>query len=188
MQREFHQELSRDELQALKNKRAGLFLFQLSWIMVFVCLIIVNWQLRFSYPSWPPPGVEKLGLGLPSVAAALLLVSGYLARRANHANQSNREAAFVAAWRGALLLGGMFVLIMAFEWITAPMGTQYGSVFRLMTGFHAVHALVIGGYMAFVYRSRAAHEGDVWPVESAAKLWYFVVIAWMMFYLVLYWI
>jgi hypothetical protein len=29
---------------------------------------------------------------------------------------------------------------------------------------------------------------DTWDVEAGAKLWYFVVFAWLLFYAVLYWI
>lgn len=134
-----------------------------------------------------------MGLGLPSIATLLLLVSGFLARNANRAFQAERFGVFATLWRVALLLGGIFVLIMAYEWTVAPMGTQYGSVFRLMTGFHGFHALVIGLYMAYIYQMQtsghaAAEPQDAWPVEAGAKLWYFVVIAWMMFYTVLYWI
>ena len=52
-------ELSREELQNLRNLRTGVTIFQLSWIMVFVCLIIVNLQLRGNFVSWPPPGMRR---------------------------------------------------------------------------------------------------------------------------------
>ena len=59
MQRDLAEKnLSRAELQDLRNKRTGLAVFQISWILVFVCLVVVNWQLRWSQPSWPPPGVQ----------------------------------------------------------------------------------------------------------------------------------
>jgi len=62
-----------------------------------------------------------------------------------------------------------------------------------MTGFHLVHALAILAIMVYVYRSgatgsysRDAH--DSWAVDATAKLWTFVTLAWLMFYVVLYWI
>lgn len=61
--------LSREEIEAKKrereeqlkmnNRRLGLLIFQLSWMMAFIALIIVNWQLRYSYPSWPPPTLKR---------------------------------------------------------------------------------------------------------------------------------
>jgi hypothetical protein len=29
---------------------------------------------------------------------------------------------------------------------------------------------------------------NFWAVEAGAKLWYFVIVAWIMFYAVLYWL
>jgi heme/copper-type cytochrome/quinol oxidase subunit 3 len=192
MQRELlEQQLSRKELQDLRNKRTGLFIFQLSWIMVFICLVIVNWQLRFSSTSWPPPGVEKLPMLIPTIATGLLLVSAFLARRATQAVKENRNSSFLSQWQVVIVLGAAFVVLMAFEWVTLPYSKTYSDVFRTMTGFHIIHALAIGAFMINIYQgARAGKYGQAnfWPVEGATSLWYFVVVAWILFYVVLYWI
>ncbi len=192
MQRDLlEQQLSRKELQDLRNKRTGLLIFQISWIMVFVCLVVVNWQLRFVTTTWPPPGVEKLPWTLPTLATGLLLISAFLARRATQAVKENRNAQFLALWRIAIALGIAFVVLMAFEWVTLPYSQTYSDVFRTMTGFHIVHALAIGAFMINIYQgARAGKYGQTnfWPVEGATSLWYFVVVAWILFYVVLYWI
>lgn len=184
-------QLSREERLALKNRRTGMAIFQISWIMVFVCLIVVNLQIRSNFTTWPPEGVAKLELGLPTFAALLLVISGFFVRSALHAVEADQS--FVGPWRIALALGAAFILIMTWEWLNAPVTTdasqQYGVLFRVMTAFHAIHALVIGLYMIRVDRFRAFYSArDYWAVEAGAKLWYFVVAAWLMFYVVLYWI
>ncbi len=184
-------QLSRQELLTLKNRRTGMAIFQISWIMVFVCLILVNLQVRNNFTSWPPEGVAKLGLGLPTLATLMLLASGFFVYRALKAVQADQ--AFSPSWRMALALGAGFILIMAWEWLNAPVtadvNQQYGVVFRVMTAFHAIHALVIGLYMFRVDRFRAYYNArNSWAVEAGAKLWYFVIAAWIMFYTVLYWI
>ena len=190
-----HGALSEADMR-LKNNRLGMTIFQLSWIMVFLALIVVNWQLRFSYAEWPPAGVAPFDPLLPTAATAALLLSSYLVRRGWRALRGNRIGAFLSQWRGAILLGGGFMAIIAYEFATvsdAAMATQYGITMRLMTGFHLIHALVILGVMARVYRGGAAGgysggEHESWAVEGAAKLWHFVTLAWMLFYVVLYWI
>lgn len=198
----------RQEELALKNKRLGMNIFQISWIMAFVALIVVNWQLRFTATTWPPPGVQPLQPFLPTVATFGLLVSFVLARRSVKAMEADDRRAFLIQWRAVLGLGVAFMAIMLFEWLTVPpvptemitllggaeveaVVTQYNAVFRLMTGFHAFHALVIAFYMFRVMRV-FEHGGyssdDYWDIEAGAKLWYFVVVAWLMFYVVLYWI
>lgn len=180
----------------LKNNRLGMTIFQISWIMVFLAMIIVNWQLRFSYAEWPPAGVAPFDPLLPTAATLALLLSAFLVKGGLQALRSEGAGGFLVCWRGAMLLGGAFLAIIAYEFAAvsdAAMATQYGITMRLMTGFHFVHALVILAIMVHVYRSGAAgsysgDEHDSWAVEGSAKLWYFVTLAWLLFYAVLYWI
>ena len=191
MQRDLLEDhLTREELQALRNRRAGMFIFQVSWIMVFISLVVVNWQLRFS-ASWLPEGVEPVSPIPATLATGVLLLSAVLARRAQQAIQADNRHAFLTLWQGVLALGSLFIVIIAYEWAVIEPGTQYAQVFRMMTGFHIFHAFVIGIYMLLVYQNaREGHYGkyDFWAVEAGAKLWYFVVVAWMLFYIVIYWI
>jgi len=187
-------ELTREELQDLRNKRTGMFIFQVSWIMAFLCLVMVNWQLSFSR-EWLPEGAERMSVLPATFATATLLLSAFLARRGLQAIRADDRSSFLREWAVALGLGSLFVMVMLYEWIainnTSAAGTQYAQVFRLMTGFHMVHAVAIGGYMFSVWQgARAGHYGPLnfWAVEAGLKLWYFVFIAWMIFYGVIYFV
>ncbi len=189
-QRDFlEQNLSREELQALRNKRTGLLVFQISWIMAFVCLVIVNWQIRSTSPQWPPAGVDPAPWLPVTLATVALAASAALARRGLRAVRADQQSAFLTAWRGALGLGAAFAAIMLYEFLAIPYTGLYSDVFRMMTGFHLVHAIVIGFILLRVYNGgRAGRYGPLnfWPVEGAAGLWYFVLVAWLLFFVVLY--
>lgn len=190
-QNAFEQSLSRDELIALKNKRMGLAIFQVSWILVFVCLILVNMSLRGQSESWPPPGVEKVGALLPTVMTAALIASSIFAHQGLKAVRQDNIPLLIARIRFTLGLGVLFLGVMGIEWITIPISGQYSDVFRMMTGFHGVHAVVIGLYLFTVFRQ--AHAGfftarNYWPIEAAVGLWDFVTVAWILFYIVIYWV
>ena len=180
----------------LKNNRLGMTIFQISWIMVFLAMIIVNWQLRFSYSDWPPAGVAPFDPLLPSAATVALLLSSLLVKRGLQALRQGRIGGFLLDWRGAMVLGFAFLAAIIYEFVSvsnAALATQYGITMRLMTGFHFVHALAILAFMAHVIRRGAAgsysgDEHESWAVEGTAKLWYFVTLAWILFYIVLYWI
>ena len=188
--------VDRETALRLKNNRLGMTIFQASWIMVFIAMIVVNWQLRFSYAQWPPEGVAPFDPLLPSLATLALLQSAILVRRGWQALRREQLGGFQLNWRLAMALGVAFMAIIVYEFATvsaAALETQYGVTLRLMTGFHVIHALAILAVMLRVYRGAARgaytggeHEG--WAVEGAAKLWYFVAVAWLMFYVVLYWI
>ncbi|MFQ3568177.1 MAG: cytochrome c oxidase subunit 3 [Aggregatilineales bacterium] len=188
-QEALEQELTRDELLAIKNKRTAVTVFQISWIMVFVCLSIVNLQIRSNFPTWPPPGVAALDRVLPTLATIGLIISALAARAGLQAIRLDEVGRFLSRWRIALALGAAFVLLMIYEWLAVEVDPQYGTLFRVMVAYHGIHALVIGYIMLRVYRTGSAGGYDSvrhWPVEGAAKLWYFVVVAWLLFYVVLY--
>ena len=190
MQQVFEQEPSRQELQKLQNNRTGLFLFQFSWILVFVCLTVVNLQMRGNFLSWPPPGVDRLPVILPVVATLALLASSVFAHRAKTRLLAGDNAGLRSNLLVTIGLGLLFVGIMVYEWLIVPADAgQYGAIFRLMTGFHAVHAVAIGLFLGRIWRVAAAGSyspRNFWTVEAGVKLWDFVTIAWALFFTVLY--
>ncbi len=185
------EQLRQDEALVLKNNRFGMLIFQISWIFVFLCMIVVNWQLRFSR-NWKPEGTQEVNFWTGLLATAILCLSTYLVWRSIQAIRQDQLSAFLPQWLGAIGLALLFVGVMFYEsWTIAQPETQYAQVFRLMTGFHMVHALVISVYMLLVYRNsrRGDYTADhYWAVEAGAKLWYFVLVAWLLFYVVIYWV
>ena len=187
-QQALEQKLSRQEQQQLRNRRAGLAIFQISWIMTFVCLIVVNFWIRGNSESWPPAGVtiEKI---IPTLMTITLIASSYFIRHGVRALKADDFATFSNNWRYGLILGGVFAIVMAYEFITAPGSGQFLSIYRLMIGFHHIHALVIGYYLIRVYQNSklgAYNATNFWPVEGGTTLWDFVTVAWVLFYVVLY--
>ncbi len=187
-QHALEQKLTRQEQLQLRNRRTGLTVFQISWIMTFVCLIVVNFWIRGNSNTWPPEGVEIEKL-IPTLMTLTLIASSYFIRRGVKALKADDFSGFTLNWRNGLLLGGVFAVVMAVEFVAAPGSGQFLSIYRLMIGFHHVHALVIGYYMIRVYQNakRGAYTSThYWPVEGGTSLWDFVTVAWVLFYVVLY--
>lgn len=187
MQQTYEDNLSREELQKLRNNRTGITIFQISWIMVFVCLVVVNLQIRSGFETWPPDGVQRLGTVIPTFATLALIVSSVTAHRALGGIKRDDRAQFLSNWRITMGLGVLFILIMAFEWLTVPVSGQYSTVFRVMTAFHGVHALAIGWFLLNAHQNVDRFNTTYhWDVEASTRLWDFVTIAWLLFYVVLY--
>lgn len=187
-QHALEQKLSRQEQLQLKNRRTGLLVFQISWIMAFVCLIVVNYWIRGNSEVWPPAGVEVEKL-IPTLMTVVLVASSFFFRRGMRALKGNDIPTFAANWRYGLGLGVVFAIVMAIEFVAAPGSGQFLSIYRLMIGFHHIHALAIGYYLIRVYQNgqRGDYSAtDFWPVEGGASLWDFVSVAWVLFYIVLY--
>ncbi|MGB1285415.1 MAG: cytochrome c oxidase subunit 3 [Aggregatilineales bacterium] len=183
------QRIERDAEVRMKNNRMGIAIFQGSWIMVFVCLIVVNWQLRYS-PEWMIDGAEIPNPILPTVATAVILLSTFLSWRALKAVKADNVQVFLSQWRNAFLLGGVFLVIMISQFFTyLPGGGQFVFVYRVMIGYHALHTAFIGLMMVQVWRygkHGAYHSENHWSIEATLNLWYFVTVAWVLFYIVLY--
>lgn len=181
----------RDAAMRLKNNKLGVTIFQASWIMVFICLVIVFWQMRYS-PDWLRAGFSTPDVLLPSIATVLILASAWFCRSALHAIRAGTLARFMTQWRFAIGTGVGFFVLMLSQMLALPNEAgQITTVYRLMIGYHAIHALVIAFMMVQVYRFAQVgryHAQNYWSVEATTRLWYFVVVAWIMFYIVLYWI
>lgn len=178
--------LSRQEIQSLKNRRAGLFVFQLSWILAFVSLIMVNFWIRSRAISWPPVDVQLDRL-IPTLMTLTLVASSVFVRRGVRAVKAGNFAQFQTDWRIAIALGLLFTIVMGYEFANSPGSGQFRNVYQVMIGFHGVHALAIGYYLIYVYQHRRNYgPRNFWPVEGGAGLWDFVTVAWILFFVVLY--
>ncbi len=185
--------------QRLSNNRLGVTVFQVSWIMVFIALIVVYWQLGFT-EGWRPSADLAPNPILPVVATVLIILSGFFARRGwkiaettEPKAKADLKPAFQQSWLIAIVLGIAFFAIMMQQFFAIPVGDEpelrFGMIYRLMIGYHAVHAIAILFMMFQVYRFGSDHRynsENFWAVEGSTKLWYFVIVAWLLFYAVLY--
>lgn len=179
--------LTREEALALKNRRTLVTLFQASWILVFVLLAAISLQIRSTTGSLPV--LSAVQFLVPALATAGILASGWAVWDSLRAIRANDRVRFLARWRVALALGAAFVVIMLAVLAVNPYSGVYAQIFRVMIGYHALHALVIGVWMVQVLRNaaRGAYASDDhWGVEAGVRLWAFVIAAWVLFYVVLY--
>ncbi len=193
------EQAERERQQRLSNNRLGVTIFQVSWIMAFIALIVVYWQLGFT-EGWRPTAELAPNPILPLVATIAILASGFYARKgwkiAEHTEPkaiNNHKPDFQPTWMIAIILGLVFFGIMMQQFFALPFGDdtelRFGMIYRLMIGYHALHAIVTIFMMWQVYRYGADHRynsNNYWALEGTTKLWYFVIVAWLMFYAVLY--
>ena len=198
-QKREEERIAREKAQRLSNNRLGVTIFQVSWIMAFIALIIAYWQLGFT-DGWRPSADLAPNPVLPLLATVIIVISGFFARRGwKIAEQTEPKAKndlkppFQQAWLIAIVLGLIFSGIMIQQFFAIPSGNEpelrFGMIYRLMIGYHAFHAIVTLIMMFQVYRLGADHRYDsenFWAVEGSTKLWYFAIVAWLLFYAVLY--
>lgn len=168
----------------------GLILIEMSVVSAFTISYL---YLQMSNDQWPPPGVAVPAVVLPTITLLLMLVSCVTMYLAGRAIDKNRVKAFVIYTFTSVFLAFTTLAVrwnkfhaLEFRWDEHV----YGSLVWTITGFHFIHVVsaaigtaVIGLLGVLGYFNSNRQIGVV--VDT--MYWNFVALAWIPFYLVLYW-
>ena len=157
-----------------------------AWGVMFAGLFFIYAGVRLAAPTWPPPGVPKLPVLVPTLATLVLAASSVTAQRALTSIRTAKRDQ-MRTWLGAtIFLGALFLGIQYTIWssvhdggLTMDSGT-YGSVFFTLTYFHAVH--VAAGVLALVVLLVRASRYTVHQhgaVRHCTRFWHFVGLVWL---------
>ncbi len=144
-----------------------------------------------SFPGW----AKMLGW-LPLWNTVILVTSSVTVHIAHTGLKNNNRKQFVG-WLGfTVLLGLIFLVLQAEEYIHAyqHMGLTldsgiYGTTFFMLTGFHGAH-VTLGTVMLAIawFRSLKGHfsNEDQFGFEAASWYWHFVDVVWILLFFVVY--
>lgn len=167
----------------------GLILIELSVVAAFT---VTSLYLYMRNPMWPPQGVPQPPLLIPTASLVLMLASCVTMYLAGKAIEKDRVKGFVVYTFASVL---MAFLVLWIRWLQfdkfAISWDQhvYGSLLWTVSGFHFMHIVsaaigtaAIGFFGIAGFYSRQRQIGVV--VDT--MYWNFVAVAWVPFYLVLY--
>ncbi len=185
--------------------RYGMILFIASEVMFFVGWFWAWFDFSL-FPSmvesvggqWPPKGMHVIDAwSLPLLNTLLLLCSGTTITWAHHAMLHDRRDDVKTGLWLTIILGVVFSMIQAYEYMHAPFpfkaasegGSAYGGVFFMATGFHGFHVLV--GTIFLIVNLIRVYKGDFTPkqhfgFEAAAWYWHFVDVVWLFLFASIY--
>jgi cytochrome c oxidase subunit I+III len=171
-------------------------------VVVLGCLLFAYFYLRIGVPSWPaddavlpgwpPDGIPDPPVLLPGVAGVLLLASAgpiYLGMRA--IREDNRDGLFYGLFGGASL-AVMSLIISALHYLDRPFSwtdNAYTSIVATLGGHHVLHVavLVLVAIPMLVLASRGYYdERRHIGVQALSMYWYFVVLAWVAYFVTVY--
>jgi cytochrome c oxidase subunit 3 len=187
-------QLAADQAAANSNVLLGVKLGILSEVTLFGALFAAYFVVRAASPGWPPASshLERPELLLPGLNTLLLVTSSatmQLAVRSARAGDRSR----ILRWMGlTLLLGGIFILVQAYEFLSNGFGLDagiFGSTFYILTGFHGAH--VLAGLVLIAVVANRARLGLVTSdrhtaVEATSYYWHFVDVVWLFLFTTLY--
>ncbi len=183
--------------QPTSNARLAILILLGAEIMFFAGLIGTFLVFRLGSVTWPPPSQAdvRLPIGITGINTVVLLLSGYTMIRGLRAIRKDAQEQLRRWLLATGLLGAIFLIVQGSEWVrlvhhgfTLSSGV-YGSIFYVLIGCHALHALVAVLWVIAVFAkaitdkfSASHHVG----VEMCAIYWTFVVVLWPILYVLVY--
>ena len=168
----------------------GMTLAIVTEALLFVCLFFAYYYVGHRHPHWPAHPPE---IGLALVLLAILLVSS---ATLHEAEQQLKRAAHRAA-RGCLVvtivLGFAFAVLQVLEYrnhlqTLQPRTNAYGSLFYVITTFHALH--VAAGLLMLIFvaclPTLQPPKAPRRPLHNVALYWHFVDAVWVLVVVLLY--
>jgi cytochrome c oxidase subunit 3 len=162
----------------------GTVVWLASETMFFGGLFAAYFTLRAEAPRWPPPGIE-LETALSAIFTVVLIASsGTMQLGVSATERGDRRGAQL--WViVTLVLGTLFLANQIREFFSLPFNVStnsYGSLYYLMTGFHALHVLaglVLMVIALAVTTGTASLRRQSSVTQSVSYYWHFVDIVWV---------
>jgi len=184
--------------------KLGVWLFLLTEVLLFGGLFILYAAYRMVHPEGFHEASRELDRVIGTANTAVLITSSLLVALSVLAVQGEKRRASMLALFGAAFLGGVFLVVKAFEWTAkfehglypgspvllqrTPGEILFFALYFVMTGLHALHVLVGIGVLigvALITRRRPAGPAHV-LVEGAGLYWHLVDVIWVFLFPLLY--
>lgn len=144
--------------------------------------------------AWPPPGLEAPPLLWPSVNLGLLLLSSVTMFWAGWGIRRGNRTILAVGVSLSVVLAFVVLVLRSLEFAALEYGWRdhaYGSIVWTISGFHYAHvaSIVLGSAVVAIlaWRGYFTPQRQIGVVVDT-MYWYFVCIAWIPFYLTVYWV
>jgi cytochrome c oxidase subunit III len=176
---------------AARPLTAGVVIWLASELMFFGGLFAAYFTLRSANATWPSAGVE-LDVPRAAVFTVVLVVSSGTMHLAHRAAEADDRATAVRWLAGTILLGTVFLINQLLEYNNLDFSLDtdaYGSIFYLLTGFHALH--VLAGLALMVAVGWLITPSGPGPdaadhVRVTGYYWHFVDVVWVVVFFAVY--
>lgn len=183
----------------IQGLKLGIIFFISSEVLFFFSFFWGYFQRRIS-PNidlgeiWPPLNIQPFDpINIPLLNTLLLLSSGVSITWSHHLLLENHFKITKFALLLTIILGVLFSILQAFEYIEAPFSFSdavYGRSFFLATGFHGIHVLIGSSFLAICalqINFKNLTFNHTIGFETAAWYWHFVDVVWLFLYVFIYW-
>ncbi len=163
----------------------------ISFSMLFATLMLGYVAYRFTSVVWPPLGMQRASLEIPTLSTLIILMSSLSYYMSESSFLQNKLKAFKNYYFVTLLLGTSFMVSQMFLWQNLKLtgifvdSTVFGSIIYAFTWVHAGHMVV--GLLALLFLipslrgKRNEGKTQIW-LKSVGQFWHFLGIVWVIMY------
>lgn len=181
--------MKRSELQ----HNLAMYVTIIMMAMLFATLFMGYAIYRTSAPMWPPMGIQKVSLWLPSISTLLIFISSWCLYKGKKLIQMNDLRNAVPHVNRTIWLGIGFMVTQSLLWshlknIGLYVGSGiFASILYAFTWIHAAH--VVAGIFALFYLKKILKpETKNLQVKAlnVERFWYFLEVVWLIMFVTLF--
>ena len=169
----------------------AMILTLVSFSMLFATLMLGYFAYRFTSEVWPPLGMQRASLGLPTISTVIILLSSLTYYLSEAAFLKGEKSSFKGYFFTTFVLGSAFMVSQIYLWKNLQVSgiyvdtTVFASIIYAFTWVHAAH--VVGGLIALmlliptVQEKRDNKKSQIW-LKNVGQFWHFLGIVWVIIY------
>ncbi len=170
----------------------GVVLWLASEVMFFAGLFAAYFSLLAeNRDTWPPEGVE-LDVARMAFFTSVLIVSSITMHFSVKAAEDGHRSRSLGLLVATVALGAAFLVNVGLEYAEFDWdwtSHAYGTIFYMLTGFHALHVgagLVLLAVVAWIVFSRYSRLPSAHTLRVTGYYWHFVDVVWVAMFVVVY--
>ncbi len=166
----------------------GMIVALVSFAMLFATLMMGFAMFRFTAPSWPPAGMARPSLLLPSLSTICIFLSSlcYIWFEKN-ISQKKGLILTIAFGFGFMLLQSLLWSHLKAQGIFASSGI-YPSIIYAFTWIHAAHIVAALGFLLWllIFALKKIDMKARLRASSVGKFWHFLGIVWFIMFVTIF--
>lgn len=171
----------------------GMMVAIISFGMLFAALFLGFAVFRINTPVWPPMGIKRPDLLVPSISTLIIALSSFFIEkfsRSLNTGPSSRGAFFISLILGILFFGSQFYLWsdLHSQGLFASSGI-FGSLIYAFTWIHAGHMVLALTFLLVltpvILRNEYTNKNKL-KIFNVTKFWHFLSLIWGLMFLFLF--
>jgi cytochrome c oxidase subunit 3 len=185
--------LDKNAQQTFEGERiiqnVGMVIALVSFAMLFLTLMLGFAIYRFTAPVWPPQGMGRPSLFIPTLSTLVILSSSFFYQWFLNNPNKNKLGLNLTFVAGLFFMGFQtwFWMDLHSKGVYTSSGI-FASIIYAFTWIHAAHILLALGLLVWmIFISRETNENTyIVKANSIGKFWHFLGIVWLIMFVTIF--